>query len=87
MCFVVELTINVYGVSEGSISVPAEGRLSGQLNRRGGAKPYLQVRTSAGGLRDLSPGERQQIGEDGEEIYDCGHSKVRVSFFFSFFLL
>jgi hypothetical protein len=49
-------------------------------------QPYLQVRTSAGGLRDLSAGERQQIGDDGEEIYDCGHSKVRVSFFISFFL-
>ena len=82
MCFVVELTINVYGVSEGSISVPAEGRLSGQLNRRGGAKPYLQVRAGAG-LRNLTGPERTQIGEPGEAIYDCGHSKVRVSFFFS----
>ena len=71
-----ELSINVYGVSEGSISVAAEGCLSGQLNRRGRAQPYLRVRTSAGGLRDLTAGERQQIGEPGAEIYDCEMGKV-----------
>ena len=77
-----ELSINVYGVSEGSVSVEEEGRMSGQLIARGGAQPYLQVRAGAG-LRNLTGPERTQIGEPGEAIYDCGHSKVRVSFFFS----
>ena len=81
-----ELSINVYGVSEGSISVEEEGRMSGQRIARGGAQPYLQVRAGAS-LRNLTGPERTQIGEPGEEIYDCGNSKVRVSFFISFFLL
>ena len=75
MCFVVELTINVYGVSEGSGSVEKEGRLSGQLVPRGGAQPYLQVPAGAG-LRNLTGPERTQIGEPGAEIYDCETSKV-----------
>ena len=71
-------------VRAGSISVEEEGRLSGQLVARGGAQPYLQVPAGAG-LRNLTGPERTQIGEPGEEIYDCGHSKVRVSSLFLFF--
>jgi hypothetical protein len=76
--FLDELTVSVYGVSEGSISVVAEGGLSG-LSPRGYAQPYVQVRKGAG-LRNLTGPERAQIGEPGEEIYNCDDSKVRKSY-------
>ena len=75
LLFADELTVNVYGVSEGSTSVAEEGRLSGHMIARGGAQPYLQVRAGAG-LRNLTGPERTQIGEPGAEIYDCETSKV-----------